>query len=296
MNLEVFIVILNWNGKKDTSECLSSLKKITYKNYKIVLVDNGSKDDSVKEIKKNFPNVKIIQNKQNLGFAEGSNVGIKYALKNKADYVLLLNNDAIADKKFLSEMMEIAESDEKIGIVCPKVYFYSKLKVLQYAGLKFDFNFGKSILIGHGQKDNGQFDNIKEADFCGGTCMLVKKEIFERIGLFDKKYFAYFEDNDFGFKAKKAGYKIIFCPKAKIWHKISASSGGQSNPFKEYYLNRNRIIFMKKYAGKWQFSKFLVYLFFESIIASAMFLKRGRFDMLKSKIKGIFNGVRWKNA
>jgi hypothetical protein len=296
MNPKVFILILNWNGKNDTLECLNSLKKITYKNYKIVIVDNGSKDDSVREIKKNFPNVKIIQNHKNLGFAEGSNVGIRYALKNKADYVLLLNNDTIVDRKFLSEMIKVAESDEKIGIVCSKVYFYSKPRVLQYAGLKFNFKKGKSILLGYNEKDIGQFDKIREADFCGGACMLVKKDVFEKIGLFDKNYFAYFEDNDFGFRARNEDYKIALCLKAKIWHKVSASSGGQSNPFKEYYMNRNRIIFMKKYSTNWQFSRFLVYFCFESIIASAMFLKMGIFDMLKSKIKGIFNGVKWKNA
>jgi hypothetical protein len=291
MKPKAIIVILNWNGKKDTLECLGSLKKINYPNYQIILVDNGSKDDSVKEIKKNFPNVKIIQNKQNLGFAEGSNVGIKYALKNKADYVLLLNNDTVVDKRFLSEMMKAAESNEKIGIVCPKVYFYSKPRILQYAGLKFNFNKGKSNLIGYNEKDFRQFDKIQEADFCGGTCMLVKKGVFEKIGFFDKTYFAYFEDNNFGFRARKAGYKIIFCNKAKIWHKISASTGGQSNPFKEHYMNRNRIIFMKKYSTKWQFSKFLAYLFFESLIDSLIFIKKGKFDMLNAKIKGFYEGL-----
>ena len=255
------------------------------------MVDNGSKDDSLIEIKKNFHNVKIIQNKKNLGFTGGSNVGIKCALKNNADYVLLLNNDTIVDRKFLSEMIKLTESDEKIGIVCPKV-FYSKPKIIQYAGLKFNLNTGNTLLIGNNERDNGQFNEVLEMDFCGGTCMLVKKGVFRKIGLFDNRYFAYFEDTDFGFRARKAGYKIVFCPKARIWHKVSASSGGQSNPLKEYYMNRNNILFMKKHVSKWQFCRFLSYFIFESIINSLIFIKKRRFDLFGAKIKGVYDGVR----
>jgi len=295
MESKVFIVILNWNGKKDTLECLNSLKKIDYKNYKIIVIDNGSKNDSVKEIKKEFPYAYILKNKTNLGFAEGSNIGIRYALKNNADYVLLLNNDTKVDGKFLPEMISLAESDEKIGIVCPKVYFYSKPKFLQYAGLRFNFNKGESLLLGYGEKDGGQFDKIREADFCGGTCMLVKKEVFERIGLLDKDYFAYFEDNDFGFKARKAGYKIIFCPKARIWHKVSASTGGQTNPTKEYYLTRNNLIFMKKYSRKSQLINFMPHYLIKSTLCSLSYIRKGRFDLFNAKIKGVIDGL-WKNA
>src|SRR3989339_346256 len=120
----VYILILNWNGKEDTLECLSSLKKIDYPNYKTIVIDNGSTDDSVKIINKKYPKIKIIENKKNLGYAEGNNVGIRYALKNKADYVLILNNDTIVDKKFLTELVKVGESNEKVGIVGPNVYCY----------------------------------------------------------------------------------------------------------------------------------------------------------------------------
>jgi hypothetical protein len=294
MNPKVFIIILNWNGKKDTLECLDSLRKINYGNYNIILVDNDSKDDSVKEITKNFPKVRIIQNKKNLGWAGGNNIGIKYAIEKKADYILLLNNDTIVDRKFISEMVRLAESDEKIGIVSPKAYFYSNPKILQYTVLRFNFKNGKCILGGYGEKDRGQFDKIEEMDFCGGACMLVKKKVFKKIGLLSEDYFMYFDDNDFGIRTRKAGYKIMFCPKAKIWHKISISTGGQSNPSKEYLLNRNRVIFMKKYPNKFSFYRFLAYLFLESMIPSLIFIKKRRFDLLNSKIKGIFEGIKWK--
>jgi len=292
MNPRVFIIILNWNGKKDTLECLSSLKKISYKNHKIVLVDNGSTDGSSEEIRKRFPKVKIIKNRKNLGFAEGSNIGIKSALRKKTDYVLLLNNDTVVEKNFLRNLVKISEKDYKRGIVCPKVYFYSTNK-LQYAGLKFNFKTGKSILEGYGEKDRGQFGKEKEMDFCGGTCMLVRKSVFENIGLLNEKYFAYYEDNDFGFRARNAGYEIIFCPRAKIWHKISRSTGGQTNPIKEYYMARNRIWLMKKYSPN--LIIFWMHFIPEFLLGSLILAKKGKFDILKSKIKGATEGI-WKSA
>ena len=291
MNHEVFIIILNYNGKKDTLECLDSLKKIDYQYNEIVLVENGSSDDSENAIKKEFPYVKLIKIKNNAGFTGGNNIGIRSVLKQKADYILLLNNDTIVDKRFLSEMMKVAESDEKIGIVCPKVYFYSRPKILQYAGLRFDISRGKSVLKGYDEEDIGQFDDIMEMDFCGGTCMLVRREVFEKVGLFDEDYFTYFEDNDLGFRVKKAGYKIMFCPGAKIWHKVSASSGGQENPLKEYYMSRNRVLFMRKNATKGQLAGFLPYLLTELIFSSLILAKNGKFDILKSKIHGAWGGI-----
>ena len=294
MNPRVFIIILNWNGKKDTLECLGSLKKIDYTNYRIVLIDNGSKDDSVSLIKKNFPDIKIIQNKKNLGWVGGNNIGIKYALEKNAGYILLLNNDIVVDRKFISEMIKIAKNDKKIGIVSSKSYFYSNPNVLQYTTLRFNFKKGQSILEGYRQEDKGQFDNPQEMDFCGGACILVKREIFNKIGLLDKTYSLYFGDTDLGIRTRRAGYKIVFCPKAKIWHKISMSIGGNSSPEKEYLMNRNKIIFMKKYSSGKQFAVFLLYLFFESMLTSLIFVKKGKFDLLKSKLRGFFEGIKWK--
>jgi len=288
------IIILNWNGEKDTLECLNSLKKLDYKGCDITVVDNCSTDGSAETIKKQFQLIKLIKNPKNLGWAGGNNIGIKYALENKAEYVLLLNNDTVVDEKFLSEMIKIAQSDKKIGIISSKSYFYSSPNVLQYATLRFNFKKGRSILEGYGQEDKGQFDTPQEINFCGGACILVKREVFEKIGLLDEDYFMYFDDTDFGTRAIKAGYKIIFCPKAKIWHKVSASSRGQNNLFKDHLMSRNRIIFMKKHANKGQFYRFLAYLFLESAIAFLTFIKKGKFDVLKSTIKGILEGIKWK--
>ncbi len=208
---KVAIIILNYNGKKDTIECLESLQKIYQKAAKasVIVVDNGSSDESVEEIRRSFPEVDLIANKKNLGFSEGNNIGIKQALKKGSDYILLLNNDTVIAPSLIEELLK-ASQKTKSEIVSPKIYFapgyeFHKTryknkdlgKVIWYAGGKIDW---KNVLTSHRGVDSvdiGQFDEEKETDFATGCAMLVKREVFNKIGFFDPVYFAYFEDADF---------------------------------------------------------------------------------------------------
>jgi len=287
----VSIIILNWNGKKDTIECLNSLKKIDYKNYKTILVDNGSKDDSVKEIKKNFPNVKIIQNRKNLGFAEGNNIGIKYSLKNKADYILLLNNDTVVDEKFLSEMIRLAESDEKGGIIGSKIYYDKLPDTIWFAGGVIDLKKGIFAHIGQREKDSEKYSKLKETDYIPGCSMLIKKSVIKSICLLDPKYFAYFEDIDYCIRAKNRGYKIMLAQKSHIWHKISCSSGGENNLLKFYYKNRNIILFIKKHANKKMKILFFFHFFKDKAIEIAILTIKRKTANTKAILRGIYDGL-----
>jgi len=291
---KVAIIILNWNGKKDTLECLDSLKKINYPNYKIIVVDNGSKEDSVKEIKRNFPKIEIIRNKKNLGFAEGSNVGIRYALKNKADYVLLLNNDTIVDRKFLSEMMKVAESDEKIGLVGSKIYYDKLPDTIWFAGGVIELKKGIFAHIGQGEKDSEKYSKLKESDYITGCSMLIKKEALKDIGFLDRDYFAYVEDADFCIRAKNAGYKLMFSPKSKIWHKVSFSSGGEDSLLKLYYKNRNKILFTRKHASKKIILSFYLNFFKDKAIEIAILTIKRKTASIKAVLRGIYNGLSYK--
>lgn len=264
----VFISLLNYNGSENTIDCLESLKDIIADNFKltIAVVDNASSDDSVRNIKdyilKNkLSGIKIIQNKENLGFSGGHNVVIKYALKNGADYVLILNNDTYVDQDFLAELVGEGESDKKAGILVPKIYFalglefhkdrYSEKergKVFWYAGGEIDWN----NVIGHhrgvDEVDKGQFDKTEETKLATGCCMLIKKEVFEKIGNFDEKYFLYYEDADLCMRAKNKGFEIFYVPKSIIWHKNAASAGGSGSTVQDYYITRNRLMFGFRYA------------------------------------------------
>lgn len=261
--MKVFVVILNLNGKDFTLDCLTSLEDLKKpKNTEVFLlvVDNGSTDNSVAAIKKNFPHVFILENRKNLGFAEGNNIGLRFALKEGADFILVLNNDTIVDKNLLTELLREVK-DERVGILGPKIYFApgyefhkdryqesEKGKVLWYAGGKMDWGNVLASHRGVDEVDHGQYDQVSPTDFTSGCCFLVKREILEKIGLFDARFFLYYEDNDLCQRAKKVGFKVLFVPKAHLWHLNAGTAGGSGSTLQEYYITRNRLLFGAKFA------------------------------------------------
>lgn len=335
---KVSIIILNWNGWEDTIECLESLYQITYPNYDVIVVDNGSEDDSIEKIKeyadgeikvksnffeyssenkpikfkeytreeaergkeKEIENLLsdkkhiIIKNEKNYGFAEGNNIAIRYTLKAlNPDYVLLLNNDTVVDTEFLSELMKVGESDEKIGILGPKTYYYSQPNRIQLTWNKIDMWRGQVFLAGAGEIDRGQHNEIRETDYVPGSCLLIKRETIERIGLLDASYYCYWEETDYCMRAKSVGFRSVYCSKATIWHKISQSASrvtGLSN----YYMVRNRFQFMRKYATKAQLLSFQLWLFcVELWLHSSLLLIRHRdVKALGAFYRGIKDGIK----
>ena len=252
---KVFIIILNWNNWSDVVECLESLKNNDYPNYQVVIVDNGSR----KRPTAPSAEIKIIYNKDNLGFAGGNNVGIKYALEKGADYVLLLNNDTLVKRDFLSKLIEVGEKDKKFGLLGPKIYFADQKEKIWFAGGQVNWLYNKGIMRGYDEIDIGQYDSseIQETDYITGCCLLIKKAVIEKIGLMPEDYFLYYEDTDWSLAAQKAGFKCIFVPNAKIWHKGSKSSI-EGSPSYIYYHVRNGLMMAQKYAP-W-YIKFLVHL------------------------------------
>jgi len=313
---KVAIVILNWNGWEDTIECLESVYQITYPNYDVIVVDNGSEDESIEKIKDyvegkikvesrffeysnenkpikiieytreeaeagggkegeiaNLPSNRrmiIIKNEKNYGFAEGNNIGVRYALKAlNPDYVLLLNNDTAVDKEFLGELVKIAESDEKIGIGGPKIYYYDNPIRIWLAGGKLSW-YPWSLKRRHNIIDKGQFETISDVDFIPGTCMLIKKEVIVKIGLLPTEYFLQWEDIDYCIHARSKNFRCIYVPDSKIWHKVSASyHRSKLNYFQTEMGIRNRILFWHKYLSNLQF---LFYCLIFIFISSPMYL------------------------
>lgn len=260
---KVFIVILNFNGWENTLECLNSLKKLALpKNVVVesIVIDNASKDGSVKKIKEEFPNVTMIENQVNLGFTGGSNEGARFVLKSGADFVMLLNNDTIVHPDLVKNLLEPLNHDS-VGAVVPKIYFErgyefhknrykasEKGKVIWYAGGKMDWDNLIGENIGVDEVDQGQFDIRMEIELATGCCFMIRADLLSKLGLFDDKYFLYYEDADFSERLKRAGYKIIYEPKAIVWHKNAESSGGSGSDLQDYYITRNRLLFGMTYA------------------------------------------------
>jgi len=266
---KVSIITLNWNGLEDTIECLESLKKITYPNYEVIVVDNGSKGDDAQVLEERFGDcIHLIKNDKNYGFGGGYNIAMRHVLNNSnPDYLLLLDNDTVVDPEFLTEMVKVAEADPAIGIAGAKIYYYDEPDRLQYLGGKIDLWVGvvrpsgiiRERIIGRKEIDSGQHDSIKEVEQIAFWCALFRRKSLESIGLFNERYFWGWENIDYFIRAREAGCKVVYIPKAKVWHKYRSTN--RIDGFLQYHSPRSHFRLMKQHATKWQYRSFLIYFF-----------------------------------
>lgn len=245
---KVFLIILNWNQCEDTIECIKSCERLNYKNFEILVLDNASEEGSVESIRSRFPDVGMIRNTQNLGYAKGNNVGIKYALDKGADYVFILNSDTTLDENVLHELIKAARSVGNPAILAPKVYYYDRRNVINSMGTTINWFRLRPNLDLCGQEDNGRFGEIRQKDILVGCALLINKMTFEKIGFFDEKFFAFHEDADLSLRNMKYGGKNLVVPKAIVYHKVSGSVKN-CQPLVSYYTIRNFLYLAKKNAS-----------------------------------------------
>lgn len=243
----VSVIVLTWNNKADTLECLESLYQLDYANYCLVVVDNGSIDGTVEAVLNRFPDVQVIENGQNLGYAEGNNVGIRYALNQEADYILILNNDTVVDPTILQELVSVAQMHPQSAVFCPKIYCYSPPTTMMFAGAKWDSEKALFRYKGLGEPDNGEANTLSETDVGSGCALFFRSEIIPDIGLFDPRFFLLWEETDWCCRVKNRGFSLLFVPSARVWHKISRSFEGQEQGAQyQYYFMRNRLLWIEK--------------------------------------------------
>lgn len=287
---KVTIIVLNWNGKADTMECMDSLRKVTYPNYKILLVDNASTDGSVELFKKSYPDIELIVSDKNLGFAGGNNLGIRRAMEDGADMLLLLNNDTTVYPDFLDGLVLTAQSDERIGIVGPKICFYGDPQKVWSAGGAINMFTGAIGNIGEGLPQDS-LQGLKRVDYVSGCALLIKSSVVRQIGLMDEDYFLYFEETDWNVRAHEKGYISVVNNDVRILHK-SGMAVRKAKDSEYYYVPRNLPLFIRK-NGRW-YHKLTFYPIFLMRYAFSYVLHMATGEPVKSQniVKGIKDFVK----
>lgn len=287
---KISIITVNYNGLKDTCELIESLP-LEDKSIEVIVVDNASKENEASIIASRYPQVKVIYSKQNLGFAGGNNIGIKAAL---GRYLFFINNDTILRHQTsdISHLISRLETDDKIGMVCPKIRFAWSDNPIQFAGYTPLSRYTmRNRSIGFGESDKGQYDTAHPTPYTHGAAMMVKRETIEKVGLMPECYFLYYEELDWSMMYTRAGYAIWYEPACTIYHKESQATG-QNSPLKTYYLTRNRLLFVKRNIKGLR--RYITYTYLLLVVAQrdiCRYILHRQFDLASATKKGIINFI-----
>ncbi len=259
MNKSVFIILVNWNNTKYTIDAIREVKKQTYANCRIIVVDNNSNTKPDKEILKIESKATIIQTGENLGYSGGNNRGMEYALRQQADFILFMNSDVFLDPKMIGNLVKAMDKDKNLGAVGPRIYYYQDKKKIWFIEGPINWIKGTTHSLHQGEKDKGRFKRPIATDRLAGTAMLIRSEILEKIGGFDETYFMFLEDVDLSVRIRKEGYMLKTIPQAILWHNESTTTGGKDSKKTIYYYTRNKLYFMRKNANFFFFMTSFLY-------------------------------------
>ena len=249
MAVDLSVVVVSYNTAGLLERCLRSIRAHAPAGAEVFVVDNASHDGSADAVAAEFPDVVLIRNERNLGYAGGMNAGMRRAAALGAEYVLLLNNDVEVDRSFVSTLVDEALRRPDAAALCSKVLYADPPDVIWFAGARFDPRSGyNGRLVGHGERDSERFASVAETDRVAGTAVLVPHRALDDVGLFDSALFAYVEDTDWSLRARAAGYRLLVVPGSRVWHRVSAASGGENAPATLYYNVRNLLVVCERHA------------------------------------------------
>lgn len=289
----VCVIVTNWNQAEHTLACLETIYAQDYKSVTAVVVDNGSTDDTVHRVSAIYPQAEILALPQNLGPTGGYNAGFRHALENRFKLIFLLNNDTLLAPDCISELVKEAQSAPDIGLVMPKIYYAGEPnRIWSVGGWENKWNY-EVRRPGENQIDEGQWEEAMDIDDAPFCAVLIKRELLETGGLPDEGFFLYYEDRDFSRRAQEAGFRLRLAPKAKMWHKVSVSSGGSGSPAERYWMARSGVQFFKKNVGM-RSSWFVVIPWRAASALRTTFrlARQGRFDSVKAYWLGLWHGIR----
>lgn len=249
---KVVVILLQYHQIEHTLECLDSLKKISYPHFEVIVVDNGSTSEELTTLKTACPHTFILENHENLGFAEGNNRGIEWALSQSADFILLLNNDTVVHPHLLQAFVQAAESHPEAAVFGAKIYSYDLPTTLWHTGGGVQRKSLRCYHLGCGDDDlEKKWEKIQPAEYMCGCALFVRASAIKKVGLLNPDYFLLWEEIDWCFRFRKAGFECLFVPQAKLWHKISMSFEGRNQgPLWHYYYSRNRLLFAKHHFSR----------------------------------------------
>jgi GT2 family glycosyltransferase len=240
----VAILVLSWNRRDDTLACLRSLRESDYPRVRIIVVDNGSRDDSVSAVRAAHPEVTVVEAGDNLGYAGGNNLALERARQAGADYAWLLNNDTEVAPDCLRRLVEAAEADATVGITGPTIYYFDRPSVIWSAGGAVEWRQGRTRMLALDDVDEGQLGGApRPVDFVSGCALLLKMPLLERVGALDARFFAYYEETEWCVRVARAGFNVVHVPLAKVWHK-APPAGASASFLVHYYMTRNRLLFL----------------------------------------------------
>lgn len=287
----VAAIVLNYNGREVTLQALESLSAMTYPDFQLVVVDNGSTDGSFDAVAQAFPQAHQLRTENNLGAAGGCNLGIEWAMHEGFDYLLILNNDIEVAPDMLTELVRLAESDATIGCVGPKEYYYWDRQRLWSAGGTLRFREAITRERGDGEIDRGQYDRDEEVDYINGCAMLVRREAVAKAGLWDPIFHLAVEDADFCTRIKAHGYRCFFAYRAVLWHMVGYATGIYK-PGKTFHTGRSTAIYVRRHATLWQWITALSSFAVSIPVAFLRELPKGNQGAAIAKLRGFWEGLR----
>ena len=286
----ISIITVNYNSLEATCGLLESIRRTDYGKVEVILVDNGSDLDPGAFIKKQYPEIHFIRSEKNLGFAGGNNLGIHAS---KGEYLFFLNNDAVLTDGTIAKLLQLFQEIPSLGIVSPKICYYNETPgespdIIQYAGSTHLNPFtGRNRTLGERQIDEGQFNRACPTAYPHGAAMMAPRKVIDKVGAMPEEFFLYYEELDWCEQIRKAGFEIYVEPNAKIYHQESCSVG-KASAFKTYYLNRNRILFVRRNRKGWQIAAFWMFLLIFALPKNALlFILKGEWEHLRAFLEAI---------
>ncbi len=292
----VYCIVLNLNGRKVIIEALVSILKMNYDNFRVLVVDNGSGDGSLALVKENFPEIETIENSENLGFGGGNNIGMRHALAKGAEWIFLLNNDIVVDENLLTELMYEAVKDVHAGALGGKIYYHDEPNKIWFAGGGINFFTGLTYHRHLRKIDTRQAERVTTSDYLTGCAFLVRASALNKVGLFDVAFFpSYVEDADLSLRLRTAGYKLLYVPAGKLWHKVSSFSGGGLTPLKTRLKTAHSLIFFSRYARWYHWLTMPFFILLGSVVFILQQLAKGNWDLVKALLTGFVEGIKKLN-